>query len=68
MDIFVRICESLRVTPDYLLLGSIHSNNVSQNITDKLRLCSNEDIELVYKFIELLVERNKGVWNDTYYI
>lgn len=59
IDVFVKICEALNVTPDYLLLGCIHSNNISQNIIDKLRLCNKEDIELAYQFIELLVERNQ---------
>ena len=36
IDVFVKICEALNVTPDYLLLGCIHSNNISQNIIDKL--------------------------------
>lgn len=68
LDILLCICEELRVTPDYLLLGSIHSNNVPQDILDGLRLCSEEDIELTRKFIELLIERNKKNWNEKYYI
>uniref|UniRef100_N2ABF3 HTH cro/C1-type domain-containing protein n=1 Tax=Eubacterium plexicaudatum ASF492 TaxID=1235802 RepID=N2ABF3_9FIRM len=58
MDIFIGICKYLNVTPDYLLLGTMHAYNVPQDILDKLRLCSQSDIELAKDFIELLVKRN----------
>lgn len=59
LDTFIQICNLLKVTPDYLLLGNMHAYNIPQDITDKLRLCSQADIELARDFIELLVERNK---------
>lgn len=68
LDILLHICEELKVTPDYLLLGSMHANNVPQDIIDGLRLCSEEDIELTRKFVELLVERNKKAWNENYFV
>lgn len=55
LDTFIRLCDCLNVTPDYLLLGSMHA----QDILDKLRLCSQEDIILARDFIELLVKRNR---------
>ena len=58
LDLFISICEYLNVTPDYLLLGAVHSYNIPQDILDKLRLCSQEDIELTKDFVELLVVRN----------
>lgn len=58
LDTFIRICDILQVTPDYLLLGSMHAYNIPVDIIDKLRLCSSEDIELAKNFIELLVQRN----------
>ena len=58
LDLFISICEYLNVTPDYLLLGALHSYNIHQDILDKLRLCSQEDIELTKDFVELLVVRN----------
>lgn len=64
MDTFIKICENLKVTPDYLLLGCMHMINVPQDISDKLRLCSEEDIKLARNIIELLVDRNKTNWND----
>ena len=38
LEILVSICNALHVTPDYLLMGNMHSNNIPQNITDGLRL------------------------------
>lgn len=59
LDTFIRLCDCLNVTPDYLLLGSMHAYNLPQDIFDKLRLCSQEDIILARDFIELLVKRNR---------
>lgn len=64
MEIFIRICEELKVTPDYLLLGIMHANDVPQNITDNLRLCCKEDVELTHHIVNLMVERNREHWNS----
>lgn len=58
LEIFIKICTELNITPDFLLLGCIHPNNISQNIVDKLRLCAPKDVKLANDFIELLVSRN----------
>ena len=58
LDVFIQICNLLNVTPDYLLLGSMHAYNIPQDIIDKLQLCNQSDIELAGDFIELLVKRN----------
>ncbi len=58
LDTFIGICKCLNVTPDYLLLGTMHAYNIPQDILDKLRLCNQSDIELAMDFIELLVKRN----------
>ena len=59
LDTFVGICSRLKTTPDYLLLGTMHAFNIPQDIYEKLRLCSQSDIELAGDFIELLVKRNR---------
>ena len=65
LDIFIQICNLLNVTPDYLLLGSMHAYNIPQDIIDELRLCNQSDIELAGDFIELLVKRNnKATHNE----
>ena len=58
LDTFIKICQCLNVSPDYLLLGSMHAFNIPKDIVDKLRLCKQSDIELANEFIELLVKRN----------
>lgn len=58
LDTFIGICNNLNVTPDYLLLGSMHAYNTPKDISEKLRLCNQSDIELARDFIELLVKRN----------
>lgn len=63
MDKFIHICDLLKTTPDFLLLGSIHPNNVPLNICDNLRLCSSEDIKLAGEMVELMVARNQHNWN-----
>lgn len=68
MDNFIKLCETLKVTPDYLLLGSMHANNVPQDIMDKLRLCSESDLELLKQIIELFVNRNQTHWNEKNFI
>lgn len=56
MALFCEICDALSVTPDYLLLGDMHSNNVPKDIMDLLRLCTDEQITFVQKFVQLVVE------------
>lgn len=58
LDTFIGICNNLNVTPDYLLLGSMHAYNIPKDISEKLRLYNQSDIELARDFIELLVKRN----------
>ena len=64
LDIFIRICNLLNVTPDYLLLGNMHAYNIPQEFNDKLRLCTQADIQLAGDFIELLVKRNSKANNE----
>ena len=64
LEIIVKICNVLNVTPDYLLMGNMYSNNVPQNIADGLRLCSNEDIALLSIIMQHMVERQGLKWNN----
>ena len=63
LELFVKICDELGVTPDYLLEGAMHSNNVPQSIVDHLRLCSEEDVDLAAEIVKLLADRNQ-TWVD----
>lgn len=68
LEVFIKLCNALQVTPDYLLLGSMHSNNIRQNIYDGLRLCSEEDVQLLSDFLQLLIQRSGYQWNDKNYV
>lgn len=64
LELLLNICELLNVTPDYLLLGNMHTNDISQDILTGLRLCSEEDVLLIRNMIELLIKRNHKDWNN----
>ena len=58
LETFIAICKVLQVTPDYLLMGNMYSNNIPQNVVDGLRLCSEEDLELLSVLMQHMVERH----------
>ena len=64
LELLLNICELLNVTPDYLLLGNMHTNDISQDILTGLRLCAEEDVLLIRNMIELLIKRNHKDWNN----
>lgn len=64
LDILVRICNAICVTPDYLIMGNMYSNNVPQNIVDSLQLCTNRDVELVNTLVQRMVELQEVKWNN----
>ena len=68
LDILIRICNELQITPDYLIMGTMRSSNVPQNIADGLRLCSVEDVGLVLDLIQIMISRRNDVWSDENYI
>lgn len=58
-DLLCRLCIVLKINPDYLMLGNIHSQNVSKNTIDKLHLCSKRDIDILNQIIEIFVSTTK---------
>lgn len=64
LETFVKICNALHTTPDYFLMGNMYSNKVPQNIVDGLRLCSEDDLNLVATIIQYLVDRQGQKWNN----
>lgn len=58
IEMLCGLCEVLKVTPDYLLMGAMHSNKVPQNIMDSLQQCSDEQIAFVSKFVQLMLDEN----------
>jgi len=64
LEILVRICNELNITPDYLIMGAMYSSNVPQKIVQGLRLCSDSDIWLLGTIVEAMIERNSEKWNS----
>lgn len=63
--LFVKICDELNVTPDFLLLGSMHSNRVSKDASDLLQKCSDQEIEMIMQLVQHFVElREQKVESD----
>ena len=60
LDLFVRICDALKVTPDYIVLGVMHPNNIPQNICDKINRCNPEDQIIIDELVDsILKNRSK---------
>lgn len=57
LALFAEICDTLNVTPDFLLLGAMHAYNTPLNIVDQLRRCSQEDVDFIMEFIEMFINR-----------
>ena len=57
LDIFTDICNALNVTPDYLLLGCMHPNDLPQNLADMLRLCEKQDLELIEHILTFFIQK-----------
>lgn len=64
LEVIVGLCNELRVTPDYLLMGNMYSNNIPQNIVDGLRICSEDDLMLMTVIMQHMVERQSTKWNN----
>ena len=56
---FVKICEQLDTTPDFLLLGSLHTDNLLKNIYDSLTLCNKKDLPLIQDIVENFVSKRE---------
>ena len=58
MDLLLDLCDTLNTTPDYLLLGTTHANNLPQNIYDKLKLCKDDQLETINAMVEYFIKLN----------
>lgn len=57
MTTFANICSCLKTNPDYFLLGTIKANDVPYHIIENLKLCSDEDIEIIDSIIQVLIRQ-----------
>lgn len=58
IETLVKICNSLDVTPDYILLDSIYCAReyLRDDIAKQLSKCTDKSLRMVLKFIELVIE------------
>lgn len=68
LDTLIGICNELKVTPDYLLLGTLRSNDTPANLIESLKLCSSSDLELVVQLVSFMIMRNSDSWNRDNFI
>ncbi len=62
MDLFVGICKELDVSPNYLLSGAMHPENIPLDIAADIAKCKGEDIEVIAEIVKIYVEKaNKDV-------
>lgn len=54
-----KICDELKITPDYLILGALHSNNVPRDIYERLQTFGDRKLALARAIIEVI-----GQWDD----
>lgn len=68
LDTLISICNTLKTTPDYLLMGSMHSANTPQNIIDNLRICTQDDVEIIDILVREMVKKHCEKWNQNNFI
>lgn len=67
-DVLINLCNALHVTPDYLLMRSMHPQGVPQNLVDSLSLCTKEDLALLEDIVRHMVLRQEHNWNNDNFI
>lgn len=68
VTLLYKICNELKVTPDYLMMGALRSSDISQDLIDTLKLCTREDIDLLYYLANFMAKRNSDNWNDINFV
>ena len=60
IDVLMRICSALSVTPDYLLTGTLikEDTELSDRIMDKTKLLSEKKLKLLENFTDWLIEND----------
>ena len=56
---FVKICEQLDTTPDFLLLGSLPKENLLKNFSDSRPFCNKKDLPLIQDIVENFVSKRE---------
>ena len=56
----ISLCDALQVTPDYLFVGNMHTDDVSADLIDVIRTCSKEDQKILYQIAKIYSEKNSA--------
>lgn len=59
IDVIMRICGVLKVTPDYLLLGSVNDYSNDDIITSKTKDLNDEQKKFICDFIDWYKQQNE---------
>lgn len=57
LETFSSICVALSLTPDYLLLGTMRVDNISQSILNNLKLCDEYSLSLIDDIVKCFVNK-----------
>lgn len=57
IHIVISLCDILKVTPDYLFMGNMHSNNITLDLIDTIKRCSEDDQKTLYKIAQIFAEK-----------
>ncbi len=59
LETFADICIALSITPDFLLLGTIRTDNIPQSIISNLKLCNDESLSLIDDIVMCFLKNKK---------
>ncbi len=57
LETFSDICIALSITPDYLLLGTMRTDDIPQSIINNLRLCDEYSLPLIDDIINCFLKK-----------
>lgn len=60
LDLIIILSLKLKVTPDFFILGVLRSSNISANIIEGLKMCSDRDLKVVSDIVMSLLRHSDG--------
>lgn len=64
LETFADICLALSVTPDFLLLGTIRTDDIPQSIINNLKLCDENSLYLIGGIISCFINNQQNKKSD----
>lgn len=59
LDMFLRVCDALEITPDYIILGAIRKDR-REDFLDMLKLCDDHEAAFLLDVTESLIKNRKS--------